>query len=276
MKTIHKLVLKSYLGPMFLTFFIVMFVLMMNFIWRYIDELVGKGLDAGVIIELMSYAMANMIPMGLPLAMLLAAIMTLGNLGENYELLAMKSAGMSLPKHTQTAHHRGGHHRHRQFLRGEQSGSLCQQEDAQHPLRHPPAETGHRIPGRALLQRHRGHEHPRRQTGPQDPPAARRADLRQPQHQRQHDHHGGRLGLHPPVGRQEIPARHALQRRDLRADAQLPVVQQKRAAPSHLREAGRRHPHGGLRFRTLATPTSRTRARPRTSPSSTGRSTRWS
>ena len=76
MKTIHKLVLKSYLGPMFLTFFIVMFVLMMNFIWRYIDELVGKGLDAGVIIELMSYAMANMIPMGLPLAMLLAAIMT--------------------------------------------------------------------------------------------------------------------------------------------------------------------------------------------------------
>ena len=57
MKTIHKLVLKSYLGPMFLTFFIVMFVLMMNFIWRYIDELVGKGLDAGVIIELMSYAM---------------------------------------------------------------------------------------------------------------------------------------------------------------------------------------------------------------------------
>jgi len=45
MKTIHKLVLKSYLGPMFLTFFIVMFVLMMNFIWRYIDELVGKGLD---------------------------------------------------------------------------------------------------------------------------------------------------------------------------------------------------------------------------------------
>ena len=93
MKTIHKLVLKSYLGPMFLTFFIVMFVLMMNFIWRYIDELVGKGLDAGVIIELMSYAMANMIPMGLPLAMLLAAIMTLGNLGENYELLAMKSAG---------------------------------------------------------------------------------------------------------------------------------------------------------------------------------------
>lgn len=96
MKTIHKLVLKSYLGPMVLTFFIVMFVLMMNIVWRYIDELVGKGLSAGIIIELMTYFMANMIPMGLPLSMLLAAIMTMGNLGENYELLAMKSAGMSL------------------------------------------------------------------------------------------------------------------------------------------------------------------------------------
>ncbi|MFI3282638.1 MAG: LptF/LptG family permease [Rikenellaceae bacterium] len=98
MKTIHKLVLKAYLGPMIMTFFIVMFVLMMNFVWRYIDELVGKGLDAMIIIELLSYAMVNMIPLGLPLALLLAAIMTMGNLGENYELLAMKSAGMSLPK----------------------------------------------------------------------------------------------------------------------------------------------------------------------------------
>lgn len=97
MKTIHKLILKSYLGPMVLTFFIVMFVLMMNFLWRYIDDLVGKGLDANIILELVSYAMANMIPMALPLSMLLAAIMTMGNLGENYELLAMKSAGMSLP-----------------------------------------------------------------------------------------------------------------------------------------------------------------------------------
>ncbi|MEG1611324.1 MAG: LptF/LptG family permease [Alistipes sp.] len=98
MKTIHKFILKSYLGPMILTFFIVMFVLMMNFMWRYIDELVGKGLSIDIIAELICYAMANMIPMGLPLAMLLAAIMTMGNLGENYELLAMKSAGMSLPK----------------------------------------------------------------------------------------------------------------------------------------------------------------------------------
>ena len=98
MKTVHKLILKSYLGPMVLTFFIVMFVLIMQFMWRYIDELVGKGLDMSVIGELMFWAAMTLIPMGLPLATLLAAIMTLGNLGENYELLALKSAGISLPR----------------------------------------------------------------------------------------------------------------------------------------------------------------------------------
>ena len=96
LKTIHRLVLKAYFGPLLLTFFIVTFVLMMNFVWRSIDELVGTGLDAGVIIELICYATINMIPIGMPLAMLLAAIMTMGNMGENYELLAMKSSGMSL------------------------------------------------------------------------------------------------------------------------------------------------------------------------------------
>jgi len=98
MKTIHKLVLKSYLGPLVMTFFIIMFILLMNILWRYIDELVGKGLSMGIIVELLGYALVTMLPMGLPLIMLLAAIMTMGNLGENYELLAMKSAGMSLPK----------------------------------------------------------------------------------------------------------------------------------------------------------------------------------
>ena len=98
MKKIYQLVLKSYLGPLVLTFFIIIFILMMNFVWRYIDELVGKGLDPMVILELIMYATINMIPMGLPLAILLATIMTMGNLGENYELLAMKSAGMSLQR----------------------------------------------------------------------------------------------------------------------------------------------------------------------------------
>ena len=98
MKKIHKLVLKAYLGPLVVTFFIITFILMMNFVWRYIDELVGKGLEPSVIAELLMYATMNMIPMGLPLAILLATIMTMGNLGENHELLAMKSAGMSLRK----------------------------------------------------------------------------------------------------------------------------------------------------------------------------------
>lgn len=96
MKTVDKLMLKSYLGPMVMSFFIVMFVLMMNFLWKFVDELVGKGLGLGVIMELMMHAVITLVPMGLPLATLFGAIMTMGNLGENYELLAMKSAGMSL------------------------------------------------------------------------------------------------------------------------------------------------------------------------------------
>ncbi len=98
MKKIHKLVLKAYLGPLLATFFIVEFVLMMNFVWRYIDDLTGKGLEVSTIVELLACAMANMVPLGLPLAMLLSAIMAMGNLGEHFELLAMKSAGMSLPR----------------------------------------------------------------------------------------------------------------------------------------------------------------------------------
>ena len=96
MKKIHKLVLKAYLGPLLAVFFIVQFILMMNFVWRYIDELTGKGLAASTIAELLICGSINMIPLGLPLAMLLSAIMTMGNLGENFELLAMKSAGLSL------------------------------------------------------------------------------------------------------------------------------------------------------------------------------------
>ena len=98
MKTVYKLIIKSYLGPMVLTFFIVTFVLMMNFLFRYIDELVGKGLGFAVIAELLLYASATMVSLGLPLATLLASIMTMGDLGENNELLAMKCAGMSYRK----------------------------------------------------------------------------------------------------------------------------------------------------------------------------------
>lgn len=96
MKTLYKFILKSFVSPMIVSFFVVMFVLMMNSVWRYIDELVGKGLDFSVIVELIVYATTNLVPLGLPLATLFAAIMTMGNMGENYELLAMKSAGISL------------------------------------------------------------------------------------------------------------------------------------------------------------------------------------
>lgn len=81
-----------------MTFFIAMFILLMQFLWKYIDDLVGKGLEWDVIAELLLYASAGLVPMALPLATLLASLMTLGNLGENNELLAMKSAGISLPR----------------------------------------------------------------------------------------------------------------------------------------------------------------------------------
>jgi lipopolysaccharide export system permease protein len=81
-----------------MTFFIVMFILLMQFLWKYIDDLVGKGLGLDVIAELLVYASAGLVPMALPLSTLLASLMTLGNLGENNELLAMKSAGISLPR----------------------------------------------------------------------------------------------------------------------------------------------------------------------------------
>ncbi len=88
--------IKSYLGPFFFTFFITVFVLLMQFIWKYIDEFVGKGIEWSVMAELFGYASINFIPMALPLAILLSSIMTFGNLGEFFELTAMKASGISL------------------------------------------------------------------------------------------------------------------------------------------------------------------------------------
>ncbi len=98
MKKLHLFILKSFLGPLIFTFFISMFVLLMQFLWRYIDELVGKGLEWTVIAEFLFYVSATLVPMALPLSILLAAIMTFGNMGENYELTAMKAAGISLQR----------------------------------------------------------------------------------------------------------------------------------------------------------------------------------
>jgi lipopolysaccharide export system permease protein len=75
-----------------------MFILVMQFLWRYIDDMVGKGLEFSVLAELLFYASVQVVPMALPLAILLASLMTFGNLGENYELTAIKAAGISLPR----------------------------------------------------------------------------------------------------------------------------------------------------------------------------------
>lgn len=96
MKRLHAFILKSYIGPFILTFFLAIFLLLMQFLWKYIDDLVGKGIEGHVIAELMFYASATFVPMGLPLAILLSSIMTFGNLGERYELVALKSSGISL------------------------------------------------------------------------------------------------------------------------------------------------------------------------------------
>ncbi|MCC8411184.1 LptF/LptG family permease [Mucilaginibacter sp. UR6-1] len=96
MKKIHLLLLKSFIRPFVVTFFIVMFVLLMLFLFKYIDDLVGKGFEWYIIAELMMYASATNVAMALPLSVLLSSIMTYGALGENYELVAIKSAGISL------------------------------------------------------------------------------------------------------------------------------------------------------------------------------------
>ena len=96
MKKLDRLILKSFLGPLVLTFTLSVFVLLMQFVWKYIDDLVGKGLEFSVIGELLLYASATFVPMALPIAVLFASIMTMGNFGEKYELIAMKAGGVSL------------------------------------------------------------------------------------------------------------------------------------------------------------------------------------
>ncbi|MBQ0116006.1 MAG: LptF/LptG family permease [Bacteroidales bacterium] len=90
--------LKTFLPLFMMTFFICLFIVMMQFLWKYIDELVGKGLSIDVVAELFFYAALSMVPLALPLAILLASLMTFGNLGEHVELTAMKSSGISLVK----------------------------------------------------------------------------------------------------------------------------------------------------------------------------------
>jgi len=96
LKKLDWFIVKSYLIPFIITFFIAEFVLVIQFLFVYLDDLVGKGVGFDVILELLFYAFAEVVPMALPLAVLLSSIMAMGNLGEKNELTAMKAAGVSL------------------------------------------------------------------------------------------------------------------------------------------------------------------------------------
>lgn len=95
-KKLDILIIKAFVGPFIATFLISLFVLVMQFFWLYIDDLVGKGLDVFTILKLIGYVAATAVPLALPLALLLSSIMTFGNLGESFELVAIKSAGIPL------------------------------------------------------------------------------------------------------------------------------------------------------------------------------------
>ena len=96
MKKIDKLLIYSFIAPFIATFFIALFVLVMQFLWLHIDEMLGKDLDFIVLIELIFYMSVSLIPMALPIAVLIASVMVLGNLAENHELVGLNASGISL------------------------------------------------------------------------------------------------------------------------------------------------------------------------------------
>lgn len=95
-KKLDKLIIKAFIGPFLATFLIAIFVLVMQFFWLYIDDLVGKGLGFFIVLKLAGFFAATAVPLALPLALLLSSIMTFGNLGESFELVAIKSSGIPL------------------------------------------------------------------------------------------------------------------------------------------------------------------------------------
>ena len=96
MKTLDKYLIKQFIGPFIVTFFIAQFVFLMQFIWLYVDEMVGKGAGFGIVMEIIFYNSISIIPMSLPVAILISSVMVMGNLSERYELASLKSAGVSL------------------------------------------------------------------------------------------------------------------------------------------------------------------------------------
>ena len=98
MKKLDQFILKSFVGPFTAILLLVVFILMMQFLWVYIDELVGKGLSFGVILEFMMWGGAIMLPLALPLATLLSSVMTVGQMSEHSALIAIKASGISLAR----------------------------------------------------------------------------------------------------------------------------------------------------------------------------------
>ena len=98
MKKLDQFILKSFIGPFFAILAIVIFILVMQFLWLYIDELVGKGLELKVILEFLMWGSCQVLPLAIPLATLLSSMMTFGDMGEKYELTAMKASGISLAR----------------------------------------------------------------------------------------------------------------------------------------------------------------------------------
>jgi lipopolysaccharide export system permease protein len=95
-KKLDKLIIKAFIGPFLATFFIAVFILVVQFFWLYIDDFVGKGIDTFTLIQFIGYVSTTLVPLALPLGILLSSIMTFGNLGESFELVAIKSAGIPL------------------------------------------------------------------------------------------------------------------------------------------------------------------------------------
>ena len=90
------MIIRAYWGPFIITSLVVLFIFLMQFVWKYLDDFMGKGLEWYVLVELLFYAMASMVPPALPIGILLSAIMTMGNLGETSELTPIRSAGLSI------------------------------------------------------------------------------------------------------------------------------------------------------------------------------------
>jgi lipopolysaccharide export system permease protein len=97
-KKVDRFLLKSFIGPLIFTFFIVLIILLLQFLWMYVDELAGKGLDFKILSELLYHFALTFVPTALPLGILLASLMTFGNMGEFSELSALKSSGISLQR----------------------------------------------------------------------------------------------------------------------------------------------------------------------------------